>query len=148
MSNVSDIYTGIKTQVQAALGSTYTPLTHMLNLEKNIFTDSSKRWAVIPGAAGESVTTTNHNTLTQSFKIFLSDGYITDEYDDSSVVSIYVELMGAMEMVYKQLVKTKCGSSVVVNLNGLSIDNALRWEEKKVILIEASFDVVSRISLT
>jgi hypothetical protein len=146
MSNVSDIFSGIETTVQTALGSGYTRLSHMINLEKNNF-DNDKRWGVIPASANESYTTTNANTLTQTFRIILTSGYISTEYDDSGVVAKLVELMAALETVYKQLVKTKCGSSVVINLGGLSINEALSWDEKKVILIEATFDVVSRVIL-
>lgn len=146
MSNVGDIFSGIETQVQAALGGGYTKLSHLVNLEKNSFT-ADKRWGVIPASASETYTTTNTNTLTQTFRLILTSGYITTEYDDSGVVSQLVELMAAIETVYKQLVKTKCGTSVVINLGGLQINEALQWDEKKVILIEATFDVTSRISL-
>lgn len=146
MSNISSIYSGIKTQVQAALGVNFVELTHIIELDKNNF-QVDTRWGVLPVASGEVNTTVGTNSLAQGFKIVLTSGYISSEYDDSGMVTKLVDLIGQLETVYKQLVNSKCGSVDVVNLGGLQVNEALVWSEKKVLLVEASFLVTSRVSL-
>ena len=148
MSNTSTLMTGIKARVQAALGSTYSPLTHVLSLDKNSFTGADKRWGVLPGAADETSGNTQANTMEQSFRVFLTDSYITSEYDDDGLVSKIVDMMGLTETVYKDLVNTKCGAPSVVRLvSGMAVSDSLIWEDEKIIVCEFGFRVRSQVSL-
>jgi len=148
MSNTSVLMDGIKARVQAVLGSSYSPLSHVYNLEKNSFSGADKRFGVLPGATTEVGGNVQNNTVDQGFRVFITDGYITSEYDDSAVVSKIVDMIGLTEALYKDFVKTKCGAPSVVRLvSGMSVNDSLIWEDEKIIVCEMSFIVKSQVSL-
>jgi hypothetical protein len=148
MSNTSTLMSGIKARVQAALGVSYSPLTHVLSLDKNSFTDADKRWGVVPGPSDEVSGNVGNNTMEQSFRVFITDSYITSEYGDSEIVDKIVAMVGLSETVYKDLVNTKCGAPSVVRLvSGMSVNDSLIWEEEKIIVCEFGFRVRSQVSL-
>jgi len=148
MSNISTIFAGVKTAVTASVGSGFAPLSHVADLEKNTFTGSEKRWGVIPAAATEYVGNTSANTIAQGFRLILTDGFVTSEYGDSAVVDKSVTLMGALEDVYKHIILTKAGApGVVMFVGNFSVSEVLVWWERKIIVVEATFDVRSQTRL-
>lgn len=148
MSNASTIFSGVKTVVQSALGSEYSELTHTMNLEKNTFSGASKRWGILPSGGFEERGNTQNNTVSQGFKVILTDDYITSECGDSEVIGKVVSMIGLLESVFKALVKQKCGApTAVILVNGFSIDETLVWEDEKIIVIEANFQVRHQVSL-
>jgi hypothetical protein len=151
MSNISTIMTGIETTVQAALGTSYKKLDHILNVEKNKWKECVKRWGVLPGSAENTKGVTQANTLDHGFRIILTDEYISDILGDAGIITKQIALMGEMETVFKKLVNDKCGAPSIVRFVGeFAIDESMIFREPikdKVIIVEGRFTVRSQINL-
>lgn len=146
-SNVQTIYSAMKTLISATLGSDFSELTHTLNLEKNRFDGASKRFGVLPGSANEVPGVTKTNTVSQTFEIILTESYISDNISDDALINKVLVLMGKFDDIYKVLINEKAGVPSVVNVNNLSVDNAVIVSEEKVIVVQASVDIVARVSI-
>jgi len=148
MSNISTIFAGVKVAVAASVGIDCQQLTHTADLEKNTFTGSEKRWGLLPAAASEVLGNTNNNTVSQGFRLILTDGFVTSEYGDSAVIDKSVELIGRLEAVYKHIILNKAGAPSVVKFVGnFATSETLIWWERKILVVEATFDVQSQTRL-
>jgi len=149
MSNISTIMSGINSVTQAALGAQWKPLEHIVQIEKNKWKGCTSRWGVLPGGADEASGVTQANTLSHTFRIVLTDEFITDVEGDSSVISKMITLMGKLEDVFKALTKNKCGAPAIVrNVSGFAIDESMVFREPmkdRIIVVEGKFVVRSQI---
>jgi hypothetical protein len=145
MSNISTIFAGVKTAVTASVGVDFAVLSHVADLEKNTFTGAEKRWGLIPAAASEVAGNTSANTVSQGFRLILTDGFVTSEYGDSAVIDKSVELMGRLEAVYRHIILTKAGAPTVVKFIGnFAVSEVMVWWDRKILVVEATFDVHSQ----
>ena len=148
MSNVETIYTNLKSRVGAVLGSDFSEITHTLNLDKNRFDGTSKKFGVLPSSARETTGQTRANTVTQGFEIILTESYISESISDNDLMTKILSLMGKFEDIYKDLINEKAGSpAIVINCSDLQLENALIVSEEKVIIVQASVQITSRVSL-
>ena len=148
MSNISTIFSGIKTVIQAKLGSTYSELSHVVDLSKNSFYSLSTRYGVMPQGSKEQSGVTVANTLDQGFKIILTDEYVSDTIEDASIIAKQVALIGLFEDIFRELVRTKCGApSVVMFVGDFAIEECYLIEKQKIIIVEAHVNVRSRVMI-
>jgi hypothetical protein len=148
MSNIETIMTGVKSVVQTALGVSWKPLEHIVAIEKNKWRGCTSRWGVIPSGAEDVAGVTQANTLTHTFRICLTDEFITDTDGDDVVITKMVTMMGKLEDVFKALTVNKCGApSIVRNVSGFAIDESMIFREPmkdKIIVVEGRFTVRSQ----
>lgn len=148
MSNVETIYNNLKISVGSTLGSDFSELTHTLNLEKNRFGGASKKFGVLPSSIREVQGQTKANTTQQGFEIILTESYVSDNISDDALIAKILTLMGKFEEIYRELIKTKANSpTIVINCSDLQLENALIVSEEKIIIVQASVQITSRISL-
>ena len=147
-SNVGTIYTNLKNLVGTTLGSSFQELTHTLRLEKNKFGTTAKRYGVRPASVNEVQGQTRSNTVTQAFEIILTESYVSENISDNDLMTKILSLMGKFEDLHKAIINEKGGSpSVFINCVNMSIDNAILVPEEKVIVVQGTFNVLSRVSL-
>jgi len=149
MSNISTIMSGVKSVTQTALGTSWKPLEHIVAIEKNKWKNCTSRWGVLPSGADEAQGVTHANTLSHTFRIVLTDEYITDVEGDDAVITKMITLMGKLEDVFKALTVNKCGAPTIVrNVSGFAIDESMIFREPmkdRIIVVEGRFTVRSQI---
>ena len=117
MSNeVSQILDGIKTRLQAVLGSEYTELGFIIDVSKNPFKGATKRYGILAGdiVEVEDSGVTGAYTVEQDFKIKLTNKHATSQAGDSSRRSTMVDLLEKSLLIYKDLVTTRVGVPTLV----------------------------------
>jgi hypothetical protein len=148
MSNIETIMTGVKTVVQAALGTSWKPLEHIIAIEKNKWKGCTTRWGVIPSGAEEVSGVVHANTLTHTIRICITDEYITCVEGDDAIVTKMIVLMGKLEDIFKALTLNKCGAPTIVrNVSGFAIDESMMFREPmkdRIIVVEGRFTVRSQ----
>lgn len=141
MSLVSTVYDNCKPIIQSALTTNYSELTHMFSPEKAQFSGAEKRWGLIPEGAPTVQGETKANTYDMSFRLMITDTYITQEESDSGIVSKVITLMGLFEEVFSELSTHKAGTSNVLLVHGFSIEKSVILEEEHIIAVDGTFIV-------
>jgi hypothetical protein len=149
MSDVMrDIKEAIEDEIQSELGSSYKLLAYVENVQKNSFRTSSERYGVRTLTGQQIPGVTRYFTITQSFEVVLSKGYIESALDDSEQVTKAFDNRENLLAIYKRLVNNKCGiPSVVMNVFNLLVSEPEYFEEDKVAVQRATMDITYRINL-
>ena len=123
--SVVTIKSGIETRCQAVLGSSYQPLSYVLNVEKNNFKGNTNRFGVIGGSLeqNEGRGCTGRYTVDQTFTIKFTDSFGQKPTSDTAIVDTMDSMMDNALLLYKDLVNTNAGTpSIVIMVSDLSID--------------------------
>jgi|SRR6056297_4154836 len=144
---ILDIYNNIKTLIADTLSSDHKELSHVFDIAQNKFQGSSKGYGLLPNSANEIAGETQANTMSQGFKIILTDSYISNNLSDAELTTKTLQMIEATETIFKELVLKKCGSPAMIqNVLNFAVESAVIAKEDKVILVEATFDVRIKIS--
>lgn len=124
MSEISTLVSGLETRVATVLGSTYSELGFAIDVEKNPFKGSAKRYGVVAGdiAEVEDGGVLGSYTVTQNFTIKVTDKYATSPAGDNSQRDTVIGLNEKCLLIYKDIVNNKAGSPslVITVLPGMS----------------------------
>ena len=145
---VNDLLDSIKTRVASVLGSEYGELPYVIDVSQNNFNQNHNRYGVIPAASFESESVTKYVTMIQSYQLVLTKAFIEDGISDADKQAKRTELQDLVYDIYKDLVNTKAGiPSIVMNITDLQVEDATYLNEEKVVVINASFNVLYRFTL-
>jgi len=148
MGNIATIVTGIKTRVAAELGSTYSELAHTIDVSKNNFKGSSKRYGVISQAHEQTDGTFGRVTLAHTFKIVLTDYYASPSTSDSAKLTSGITLQEKMGDIYVDLVNNQCGApSLVILTDGLEVEEPEYLEDTNVVVVVGTVRATYRKTL-
>jgi hypothetical protein len=143
-----DIKEAMESEIQAELGVSYKPLAYIEDVQKNSFRTSSDRFGVRALTGNQVSGVTRYFTITQSFEVVLSKGYIESAIDDSEQVEKAYDNRENVLAIYKRLVNNKCGiPSVVMNVFTLTVSEPEYLVEDKVAVQRATMDITYRINL-
>ena len=144
---VNTILAGIETRLAAVL-TTFTQLSHVLNISRQSFANDNDYYGVYPSAAVEVEGVHTAYTVRQTFNVVLTRGYITSAQGDSGIVTIIEDLYDSMHDVFVDLHKQKAGApSVVMVVNNRSIEDHEVLEDQKIVVLRGSIDILYRVSL-
>lgn len=142
MSAISDVLTAIDTRLAATI-SGYTRLKHSYDLELNNLRDSAAGYAIVSGAAQETVGATKAITLDHDFGVILTrkfGGRANDTEERSVLNTIY----GDLELLYRDFASSKLGiANTVLVVNNLSMDEPEKIADN-VISVKMNFTVRHR----
>ena len=145
---VNEIKAGILESLDRVLGSEWSELPFVVNVEKNNFNSNNNRYGVLVQASFETDSVTKFVTVTQSFEVVLTKAYIDDGIGDQDRQEKSVELQDLVLTVYKDLINTKANRpAVVMNIDNISNSASEYLEESQVVIQRASFNVLYRCSL-
>jgi hypothetical protein len=137
MSLISTVYSGLKTVIQATLGTDYSELSHCYDIEKNSFETATKRWGLLPYGAPEVNGETRANTSDLKFILLLTDEFGSTEESDTSVIAKEIEMMGKFEDLWKAITLQKAGcSSVCITTGGFTIQKAVTVDKTRIIVVD------------
>lgn len=116
MAEIADIVTGLETRCLAVLGGTFSELGYVVEVEKNAFKGSSKRYGVFAGDINqtEDLGVLGSFSVSQSFTIKVTDKYGTSQAGDSSQRDVMVDLNEKCLLIYKDIVNMKAGQPTIV----------------------------------
>lgn len=141
-SKIESIYSGCKTQIQTALGVSYSELLHVYDLEKNTYETAVLRWGLIPERVDFSPTDTRNISQDAYFSLVITDEYGSIEETDASLRSKQMEIMGKFESVWVRLTQQKAGiASDVMLVSGFSITRADILEKTRIVWMMGQFFV-------
>lgn len=145
---INDLLESIKTRVSTVLGPDFRELPFVIDVSQNNFKQNHNRYGVVPAASFETDSVTKFVTMTHSFDMVLTKAYIDDGIGDSDKRAKRTQLQDLYLDIYKDLVNTKAGiPSIVMNITDLSIDDAVYLEDEKIVVMNASFNVLYRFTL-
>jgi len=148
MTVITDIVDAILAEVQAELGATYKELPYLENVEQNNFRGNNDRFGVRPLGALQLPGVTKFVTLSQTFEIVLSKGYIESSLDDDNKVVKSLDNRALMLDIYKRLVNNRAGLPLVVlNLTDLALAEPEFIDESNVVIQRATMTILYRFSL-
>lgn len=148
LTSVSEIISGMKTEIATALGASYQELPYVNVVESNNFRTNAKRYGVRALASEETSTVTKRLTLQHTFEVILTDLYYETNIDDSPLEAAKQNLFEQMLRIYQQLEITKAGApTVVLNVTNISTLEPEILVEEKVVVLRANIDILYRINL-
>jgi hypothetical protein len=146
---IQTIVDNLITLVGAQLPSEYSEIDHLLDLQKNAFKKSSKRYGVRVLGSSEQDGTTRHTTHDHTFEVVLTDWYQDPVVSDTDQRTKGIALQYKQLQVYAEVVRAKAGTPQHVALvTGLSISEPEYIEGDNVVAVRATFDIRYRQSLT
>jgi len=145
---IRTITDGILAEMATVLGANYKTLAYLEDIQKNAFTMNNDRYGVRALVAVQTPGVTKYTTLTQSYEIVISKGYIQSKINDSEQVTKSYDIRAQILDIYKQLVNTKAGAPAqVMNVFSLIISEPEYLEVDKVVIVRATMDITHRLTL-
>jgi len=139
MSKIATLHGNLKTIVAST--TSFTELTHILNIEKNKFTQGG-RFGVIPRGAREAQGVTKAVTQDLIFSIVLTDTFISQSISDSGIMTKVISLMDAFENIYRECSNTKIlATDIVLLVSTFDISEAIILETEKTIIVEGNLTI-------
>jgi hypothetical protein len=145
--STASITAAIKVRVQAVLGASYSELGYATDVSKNTFKGNDKRFAVLSKGGSEQSGIIGYITYEQDFEVILTDGFINRPLSDSQAQDKAITLQDLVFDIYKDLVKTKCGSNTCITVRELSLSDPQYLEKDNVVAQTATFKVKFRQQL-
>lgn len=133
MAAVSTFISSIKARAAFVLGANYSELGYALDVSKNSFKGNERRYAILAKAASEVPGNIGSVTIEQDFEIILTDGYINTPMSDSQAQAKAIALQDLALSIYKDLVKTKCGSNTCLSVRDCSLSEPQFIEKDNVV---------------
>jgi len=148
MSNlVGAIIAGMKSTISTTLGSTYSELRYIYDMEKNDSRTSKLSFGVKPLAADPAESLLRSFTLDQGFEILLADT-VPRTHDDVQREEALVVIYDKADDIFKAMVNTKIGiPGIVLNINGPSLSEPEIFESNTIILVRMGVIVKYRSQL-
>lgn len=138
----------METEALVVLGSSYQKLAYLENIQKNSFRTGNDRYGVRALDALQNPGVTKQVTLTQTFELILTKGYVESAVSDNNQVSKSYELRALMLEIYKHFINTKAGlPGIVLNVNNLNVASPEYLEDDKLVIQRATMEVIFRYSL-
>lgn len=145
---MNDIRQSMETEALVVLGNSYQKLAYVENVQKNNFRTGNDRYGVRALDALQNPGVTKQVTLTQTFELILTKGYVDSAISDNNQVSKAYELRAKVLEIYKHFINTKAGiPGTVLNINGLNVSSPEYLEDDKLVIQRATMDVTFRYSL-
>jgi hypothetical protein len=145
MSNLSEIKTQLDLLVASASG--FEQLTHILNIEKNRFTEGG-RFGIIPRGGREVKGQTQAITQDLIFSVVLTNTYISNSISDQALIDKVIVLMGLFDDIYKSIANSKCNKpDIVLMVSTFDVSEAIIIESEKTIIVEGNLTVRVRNTL-
>lgn len=145
---INDLTSSIKTSIATTLGVEYSELPFVIDVSKNNFNQNHNRYGVIPVASFETASVTKYVTMQQTYTMVLTKAYIDDGIGDADMQAKRTELQDLFIDIYKNLVNSKAGiPSIVMNITDLNVEDAVFLGDEKVVIMNASFNVLYRFTL-
>ena len=114
MNLVEQIVNAMTSEVQTALGIEYAELEYLYEVEKNAFTNNSKRFGIAIKSASSSITPTRAYTLDHEFEVVVTDNYFNKEDSDLDQREKIISLYSKIDDVTKRIYARKAGIPAVV----------------------------------
>jgi hypothetical protein len=145
MNIVEQINDGITTVITTTLGVTYSELSYLINVEKNNFKANTKRYGVRPLAANTTEGITRVYTVNHSFQVILTHDYFSNPSNDQDQRDKTFLLYDKLDEIMKNLFINKAGlPSIVLNIDSVSIAEPEYFDDEKVLVLRADFNVKYR----
>lgn len=146
---INTLTTNLKSTVAATLGATYSELGHVIDLDKNSFKKSAKRYGVRPLSSVEVEGVTKYHTHDQTFEVVLTDWFrdqlVTDSDQRDRGIALHVQHIS----LYSEIIKQKAGTPAnVIIVRDLTIAEPEYIQEENVVAVRATFTIRYRQSLT
>ena len=144
---VEQINDAITSIVATEVGTGYSELAYIWDINKNTFNGTQKRYGVKPGAISTSISITKHYTAEQEFIITLTDSFNDRDGDSGSRASIFT-IYDKLDLILKAIINQKAGlPGIVFNFPSYDIPEIEIDEEQKIIILNASISVMYRQAL-
>lgn len=148
---MSDVTRTIKTAIEAQLattfGATWSPLLFTEDVSKNPLNKQTRAYGVSTGETTQIDGVNRYLTFDQRYNIVLTEFYGQSSIDDSKIDTKHLDLVQKIHEAFKALINTRAGSTAVLNVKNLNIEEKEILETEKVIVVRAFFDVTYRTSL-
>lgn len=146
MGLATDLVDSVKTRMSNFLGSGYSELTNVTEIEKNAFKGANQRYGVLALEANEVAGVTCFLTVDQQFELTLTNGYYSNvKASDEDKRTKTLELQDLMFDVYKDLKSNKAGRpDLVMHVLDLTIQDPEFLEENHVVAIKATLTIKYR----
>ena len=147
---VEQINDSLLTEIAAAVGSTFSQLDYVHNVEKNQFRNQEKRFGVRPLGGIQVSGVTREYTIDQEFELILTTDYLDrDGNADLDQVAQSLLLCDKMDDILVRILRTKVGiPTIVMAVSGFTLDDPVFIEEAKVVVQTTRVTVRYRQSLT
>lgn len=145
MNIVEQINDGITTVVTSSLGVGYSELSYLIDVEKNNYKSNTKRYGVRPLSGSTTSGITRNYTLDHSFQIILTHDYFSNPSNDQDQRDKTFLLLDKLDEIMKNLFINKAGlPSIVLNIDSVSIAEPEYFDEEKVVVLRADFNIKYR----
>ncbi len=151
MSNeVATITASINTRTAAVLGSSYSELAFLNEIEKNNFKGANQRYGTqaLAISSAEEKGVLGSFTVDQVFEISLTDFYASEQTGDSDRINKGIALLDQALLIYKDLINNRAGSpSIVIKTGDVSTSDPEYLTEDNVVVIKMQVLVTYRKQL-
>lgn len=148
MNVVEQINDAITTEVSTTLGVNYAELNYLLDVEKNNFVSNAKKYGVRPLSASTTEGVTRFYTLDHAFQVILTHDYAPHPANDQDQRDKTFLLFDKLDDLMKNLFKNKAGiPNIILNIDSVSIAEPEYFDEQKVLVLRADFNVKYRQAL-
>jgi hypothetical protein len=106
---VKTIYNTLKTNVSTVLGSDWTELRYLFNIEANDRTTAKKGFGVIPLEAFNDPSVTKAYTLSQTYEIILTRTNVREIDDTDKIDALLDDLYNEASEIFKTVLETNIG---------------------------------------
>lgn len=111
---VRTIYDAMRTEIVSTLGSTWTELRFLFDVEQNDRNTANQGFGLIPGAASNSPTVIKTYTLDQEFEVILTRTNVREIDDADKVNALLDDLYNQTSELAKALLDTNIGLPGIV----------------------------------
>ena len=145
---ITDIVSGIKSELIAVVGPTYRELPYVVDIEKNSSNNNDNGYGVRALVGNQVSGTVKSVTITQSFEVVLTKSFRESSISDDNLRVAENTLKDLMNDVYASLVNNKAGTPAnVMNVNDLQLQQTEVVSESKFVAQRATMDITYRYSL-
>lgn len=145
---IRDITNAMKSEVSAELGVNFRELAYLEDVSKNSFRTGNDRYGVRALGGFQVPGVTKNVTITQTFEIVLTKGYIESNIDDEPQVEKSYDNRENLLDIYKRLVNNRGGlPGTILNIFDMSISEPEFLDDDKVAIQRATMSITYRYSL-
>lgn len=131
--------------VAAQAGVEYTELDYILDVEKNSFDRTGKRYGVRPIGGRTASGVTRNYTIDQEFQVILTNEYVNSGVDDVDQRDKTFELYDIMDEIFKAVFYQKMGiTNIILNIDNLDLFEPEYLALNNVVVLRASIRVKYR----
>lgn len=144
MAIVTDIQNELTSAIESVLGSSWSALTHVYELEKNADRIRKQGYGVRPLQAISTSGVTNFYTMSQTMEVILTDT-IPSQSDDSDKEASFKTLFDKADDILKNILGGKLNQpSFILVIHNPEISQPEVFEEESFVALRVRLDVVYR----